>query len=166
MPARYALSKRKRVVILKGMASSAKSNVQALPSEPVNRLENEPAKIITRTEELHDKRPAKVLPSVPALFSSRPLLRDELQTETSISQEETVDACLPYLLCAQSSDIDHESHAFPRLKRQSHIEFLHGTLGQYSHYYTAYDASRPWVVYWALAGLCFLGEDVSPYRER
>jgi protein farnesyltransferase subunit beta len=28
------------------------------------------------------------------------------------------------------------------------------------------DASRPWMVYWALAGLSLLGEDVTRVRQR
>jgi protein farnesyltransferase subunit beta len=30
----------------------------------------------------------------------------------------------------------------------------------------AADATRPWMVYWALAGLSMLGEDVSEYASR
>ena len=32
--------------------------------------------------------------------------------------------------------------------------------------YIAYDALRPWVIYWSLTGLSVLGEDLTQWRDR
>ena len=108
----------------------------------------------------------KNLPTVPRLFTSKPLLQDPLQTETSISQEDTVEECLPYLTGAESEDVDFGTHGLPKLKRQLHIDFLYESLEENPSSYVGYDPSRPWIIYWALTGLCLLGEDISSYRER
>lgn len=50
--------------------------------------------------------------------------------------------------------------------KDKHIEYLYDSLEDYPEGFVTMDSSRPWMSYWALAGLMLLGEDVSKYRER
>ena len=109
---------------------------------------------------------ARGFSSVPSLFTALPILRDELQTETSLLQEDTVQECLPYLKGVVQGLQDLNTFGLPKLDRQAHIKYLRSTLEKYPSSYTGFDASRPWCLYWALTGLCMLGEDVSEYRSR
>lgn len=100
---------------------------------------------------------------IPDLFTSLPpFRRDHPQTDTTIAQDETVQLCLPLLIGVE----DQSSHGLPRLERERHVKFLHKSLRKLGASYVAMDASRPWQVYWSLAGLSMLGEDVQQYRER
>ena len=108
-------------------------------------------------------------PTVPDLFTQLPSIRDSLETDTSLLQDQTTQECLPCLAGTSdrnSSPQNINADGLPRLERDEHISYLHGTLTELPTGYVAYDASRPWIVYWALTGLCLLGEDVSGYRER
>lgn len=106
---------------------------------------------------------------IPQLFTTLPPIRDHLETETSILQDETAQECLPLLAGPEDSSrpiSDFNAHGLPRLKRAKHVEFLHRSLEELSSRHVGYDASRPWIIYWVLLGLCLLGEDVKQYRER
>ena len=108
-------------------------------------------------------------PAIPDLFTRLPPIRDPLETNSSLLQDETIQECLPCLVGTSNSSSGHGSinaHGLPRLERDGHIGYLHDSLTELPAGYVAYDASRPWIVYWALTGLCLLGEDVSGYRER
>lgn len=107
-------------------------------------------------------------PTIPKLFTSLPPIRDPLVTETSVVQDETVQSCLPFLAGAggSKSPSDFNAYGLPHLERRQHIRFLHTSLRDLPSGFVGYDASRPWIVYWALTGLALLGEDVSVYRER
>ena len=108
------------------------------------------------------------VPRLPTCISP-PTNRDPLVTETSILQDETVQACLPFLTGRNGigeNPSGHSAYGVPRLERQRHIAFLHGSLGTLPSETVALDASRPWMLYWALTGLSLLGEDISQYRER
>ncbi|KAL8755152.1 MAG: hypothetical protein Q9184_004883 [Pyrenodesmia sp. 2 TL-2023] len=109
---------------------------------------------------------APSLPPVPSLFTSWPPIHDELETETSESQDETVRECLPFLTGSVGSLHDYNGHGLPKLARDKHIHFLHGTLEMMPAAFVGFDASRPWIIYWALTALTLLGEDIQPYRER
>lgn len=106
------------------------------------------------------------LPSVPSLFATWPPIRDELETETSELQDETVQECLPFLHASLDPSVDREEHGLPRLARDKHIRFLHQSLEKLPADYVGFDAARPWIIYWALTALSLLGQDVEPYRER
>ena len=106
------------------------------------------------------------LPIVPSLFTNRPILQDSLATDTLLDQQDTVDDILPYLADIDGEDVEFNSHGLPKLQRQPHIKFLSQTLERLSGVYIGFDSSRPWIVYWALTGLCLLGQDVTRYRER
>ena len=106
-------------------------------------------------------------PAVPALFTSPPPIRDELITTSSEDQDETVQQCLPYLAGIadpRTTFLDFSADGVARLEREDHVRFLTGAL-QHARY-IAYDAQRPWCVYWALTGLSLLGEDLEEYRQR
>jgi protein farnesyltransferase subunit beta len=101
---------------------------------------------------------------VPDLFTSLPYIRDLLNTQSSQIQEETIQECLPFLSGLEPGAI-YNDYGVPHLERKRHIQFLHKSLKKLPAPYVAADASRPWMFYWALAGLSALGEDVSQYRE-
>jgi len=101
---------------------------------------------------------------VPDLFTSLPPIRDLLNTQSSQVQEETIQECLPFLSGVEPGATNND-HGVPHLERKRHIQFLHKSLKKLPAPYVAADASRPWMFYWALAGLSAMGEDVSQYRE-
>ena len=103
------------------------------------------------------------------LFTSFRPIRDSLQTRTSILQEETVEECLPLLTGSgelQQDSTGRRTGGIPRLERDKHIKFLRQSLEKLAAGYVGFDASRPWILYWVLAGLSLLAEDVQVYRER
>ena len=102
---------------------------------------------------------------IPDLFTSLPLIRDLLNTETSQIQEETIQECLPFLSGTEEG-ITYNDHGVPHLDRKRHIAFLHKSLRKLPAPFVAADASRPWMFYWALASLSTMGEDISQYREK
>ncbi|KAM0561224.1 hypothetical protein ACHAPJ_003729 [Fusarium lateritium] len=107
---------------------------------------------------------AGVEPSIPSLFTTEPLIRDSLPTESSRVQDATIDECLPYL---QAQEHDYcNSHGLPHLDRRRHVSFLHKQLGKLPGAFMSADPSRPWFFYWCLSALTLLGEDVEVYRER
>ena len=101
---------------------------------------------------------------VPPLFTGLPPVRDDLVTPSSQLQDATVKECLPYLGGA-AGRLDYNALGVPRLTREKHVAFLRRNLGALPAPYVGADASRPWILYWCLAGLTLLGEDVTPYRE-
>jgi len=102
---------------------------------------------------------------VPDIFTTIPPLRDFLETQTSYVQEQTIQECLPFLV-GQTMGLTYNDYGVPHLDRTRHIAFLHKSLKKLPAPYVAADASRPWMFYWALAGLSAMGEDISDYRER
>ncbi|PWY87705.1 CaaX farnesyltransferase beta subunit Ram1 [Aspergillus heteromorphus CBS 117.55] len=106
-------------------------------------------------------------PGVPSLFQESPVLLDALTTETSELQLETVNKCLPFLGGLHSSQPGpFNRFGVPSLRQHEHIGYLYESLEEYPAGFAGMDASRPWMVYWALAGLSLLGEDVTRFRER
>lgn len=106
---------------------------------------------------------------IPHHLVSFPPIRDALETESSRVQDETAEDCLALLLeCSHPRPSASTAGVYttPGLQRQKHISFLHGCLGQLPAAFVVADASRPWILYWALTGLHLLGEDVAQYRER
>ena len=102
---------------------------------------------------------------IPDLFTSLPPVRDLLNTESSLVQDETIQECLPFLSGVEEG-LRYNEHGVPHLDRKRHIAFLHKSLRKLPAPYVAADASRPWMFYWAMAGLSAMGEDISEYRER
>jgi protein farnesyltransferase subunit beta len=107
--------------------------------------------------------------SIPLHFTQPPSIQDHLTTETSSAQRETIAECLPLLNATDDpsrTPFDFNEHGVPRLDRKSHVDFLHRSLEELPAAFVAADASRPWMLYWALMGLYLLGEDVTHYRDR
>lgn len=106
--------------------------------------------------------------NLPHLFSHPSILKDDLVTATSEKQEKVLNACLDLLTNKDNAQemTDLNSHNLPKLQRTKHIKFLRNVLGKYPPPFQAMDAARPWLLYWALAGLTSLGVDVKSYKER
>ncbi|KAJ9151414.1 Protein farnesyltransferase subunit beta [Pleurostoma richardsiae] len=100
---------------------------------------------------------------IPDLFTSPPLVRDDLETTTSVAQDEVVESCLPYL-SGDHDEYDCNDHGVPHLDRKRHAKFLRTNLGKLPAPFIAADASRPWFLFWCLNGLSIMGEDISSYR--
>jgi protein farnesyltransferase subunit beta len=101
---------------------------------------------------------------IPTLFTTLPELRDVLITDTSEMQDATVEECLR-LLASPEGDLN--VHGISSLARSKHVKFLKRQLsGPFPEGFVALDASRPWMLYWALTGLYLLGEDLSEYRRQ
>lgn len=105
-------------------------------------------------------------PGIPALFTQPPPIRDPLITETVDLQNATLEKCLPFLKGIHSAQKDFNVYGVPALQRDLHAGFLYDALEDYPEGFVAMDASRPWIVYWALAGLAMLGEETTRFRER
>lgn len=92
-------------------------------------------------------------------------IRDALETETSLGQDDTHQIILPYLE-SNPNDFSLNMFGIPALQRQKHVPILKKMLGDYPPQFAAMDASRPWIVYWCLQSMTALGLDVSEYRKR
>lgn len=106
---------------------------------------------------------------VPGHFLRPPPLQDELTTATSESQQETLAQCLPLLGAVgdpSRNPFEFNEHGVPELRKEEHVDFLQENLSQFPAPFVGLDASRPWLVYWGLMGLYFLGEDVTLRRRQ
>ncbi|KAG4034023.1 hypothetical protein MFRU_003g00020 [Monilinia fructicola] len=102
---------------------------------------------------------------IPDTFKEYPPLREPLQTQTSRLQDKTIEECLPFLSGTEAG-LTYNPYGVPHLNRKKHVQFLHKQLQKLPSAFVAADASRPWMFYWALAGLSTLGQDISSYREK
>lgn len=112
---------------------------------------------------LKPKRPT-TLP--PWLTMNANLFDRDFQTDTSNKQQEVMKQCLPFLTGEDTQGLELNSYGIPKLRRFKHISFLEEVMGPMPAPYVAVDASRPWLFYWALQGLCTLGVDVRHYKDR
>ncbi|KAL1842918.1 hypothetical protein VTJ49DRAFT_3706 [Mycothermus thermophilus] len=101
---------------------------------------------------------------IPDLFTQYPIVRDALVTPTSQAQDETVEACLPFLRGESDKVTTYNEHGVASLNRETHLPFLRQWLGRLPGRLMGFDAGRPWFFYWCLAALTLLGEDVTQYR--
>ena len=103
------------------------------------------------------------------LLIQLPLIQDTLRTESSLLQDETTQECLPYLTSTHDTGNgpkNYNTYGLPCLERGEHVQYLQDSLEEHSSRMTALDASRAWILYWALAGLSLLGEDITLYHDR
>ncbi|KAF9890181.1 CAAX farnesyltransferase (FTase) subunit beta [Aspergillus nanangensis] len=106
-------------------------------------------------------------PGVPALFTEPPAIQDTLITETTELQNDTINKCVPFLKGIHSSQKGPwNQYGVPALTRDEHIGYLYDSLEEYPAAFVSIDASRPWMSYWALAGLSLLGQGVRSFRSR
>ena len=103
-------------------------------------------------------------PQVPELYTTAPPIRDNLTTDTSVSQGDVVKQCLPRLIACSRSLAGVNPYGIPSLEREDHIRFTQDAI-DYARY-IAYDPVRPWVIYWSLTALSLLGEHVELYQPR
>lgn len=94
------------------------------------------------------------------------LFHDDLVTVTSEAQDKVTAQCLPLLTLSDTKGLPLNPYGLPALRREAHKKFLLKQLDQLPAPYAAIDASRPWLFYWTMAGLSFLGEDVSGFNQR
>jgi protein farnesyltransferase subunit beta len=99
------------------------------------------------------------------LESVRIPIKEDLQTSTSKTQDETLQVILPFLE-GNPNDFPLNSHGIPTLQRSKHVPYLEDALDDYPGAFAMMDASRPWIIYWAMQGLTALGEDVSEHQRR
>ena len=104
------------------------------------------------------------LQPAPELFTNPPRIKDALTTQSLTAQYEVIDQCLPYLTGEEADPSRLNSQSIPKLEREKHIDFLEKAIKNAR--FVVFDASRPWVVYWSLTGLCILGRNIEVYRER
>lgn len=135
---------------------------------------------LQQREKQHQKRPGSrstsshgkmasqaAQPGIPVLFTQPPPIRDPLVTETIDLQDATLSKCLPFL--KGISDVQKgpfNARGVPALQRDDHVEYLFDSLEDYPEGFVSMDSSRPWMLYWGLAGLTLLGEDVSRVQQR
>ena len=145
--------------------SGSSQNRQPHLAEPSSRLGEEVVDSVFKSQRFSTMSAKAARASmVPDLFTSPPHIRDLLNTQSSQIQEETIQECLPFLSGIEPG-ASYNDYGVPHLERKHHIQFLHKSLKKLPAPYVAADASRPWMFYWALAGLSALGEDISQYRE-
>lgn len=94
------------------------------------------------------------------------LFHDELVTTTSEAQQKVTAECLPLLTEEDTGIFSLNTYGLPHLRRDQHASFLRAQLERLPAQYQVIDASRPWLFYWTMAGLSFLGQDVSSYRDQ
>lgn len=153
------LRRKRKVVFLNSSPKSQLPTPETTQSAELRRLSLEEEAM---AEEEVPKSPDA--PPIPSLFSHYPLIRDELETESSKVQDESIDECLPFLT---ASEYDLNVFGVPQLMREKHVAFLsHALTEKYPPPFVAMDASKAWIPYWALTGLYALGEDPSEYREQ
>ncbi|KAK5706284.1 CAAX farnesyltransferase (FTase) subunit beta [Elasticomyces elasticus] len=115
---------------------------------------------------LHPQPQRKVLEIPPWIFDTNELFHNDVSTPSRAALDKTSAECLRFLTLLDTQGLPLNSHGLPRLRRKPHADFLRFFLGPLQTGFTAMDASRPWLFYWCLAGLSFLDEDVSEYKER
>ncbi|KAJ5669405.1 hypothetical protein N7462_010475 [Penicillium macrosclerotiorum] len=119
------------------------------------------------TQEPQEPQEPRPRPGIPAVFTQPPPIRDPLVTETTDLQDATLAKCLAFLKGIHPSQKGaFNACGVPALQRDDHVAYLYDSLEDYPTGFVAMDASRPWMVYWALAGLTLLGEDPTRFRER
>ena len=101
---------------------------------------------------------------VPELFTSLPPIKDPLVTDTSRSQDETAEHCLPCHAGTTEFGFNRNPQGIPRLNHEDHVGFVSDNIQNAR--YIAYDALRPWIIYWSLTALSVLGEDLTQWRDR
>jgi protein farnesyltransferase subunit beta len=150
--------------------TSASARLEELLSRPVSsgdQNDDDYVEEIGRSFEPRVTMSAKTAAAsmIPEMFTTLPVIQDLLRTETSEDQIDTAQEVLPFLSGLEDG-LEYNVHGVPHLDRRRHMKFLHKSVQNLPAPYVAADASRPWLMYWALAALSTLGEDVSSYRER
>lgn len=172
MPNRAPLrnKRRKAQVKSKNMASSQSSRLEELRASSVRYEDLADRRIVELSDSENDyddmgtATPAEVA-NITYLESVTIPIIDAYKTETSHTQDETLEVVLPFLQ-GNPNGFPLNDFGLPQLQRPKHVRFLSQCLGDYPSMMAVMDASRPWLVYWSLAGMSTLGEDISEFQER
>lgn len=132
-------------------------------SAAVHRLYSDPANMAAVSASASHSNPASVVP--PRYIRPIPL-HDALKTATSDAEDATVAACLPLLRGEGPGQRGFNAFGVPELCRNAHVAFCFDALEDYPAPFVTVDASRPWMICWALTGLSLLDEDVTFLRRR
>ncbi|KAI5301111.1 CAAX farnesyltransferase (FTase) subunit beta, partial [Ascosphaera pollenicola] len=87
-------------------------------------------------------------------------------TKTSLDQDATVAACLAHLRAEDQPKRQYNRYGVHKLLRYRHVEMLYDMLEDFPKSFVTLDASRPWMIYWAMNSLAMLGEDLTHLRRR
>ncbi|KAL8729817.1 MAG: hypothetical protein Q9181_004863 [Wetmoreana brouardii] len=157
-----------RAAIEKPTGQTADTDVNFICTSTVKHSIRPPKSAVKHAVQRHTQMAVETpaLPPIPDLFTKWPSIRDELETESSEIQDETVRECLPFLNDSVAPLSDYGDQGLPSPAREKHIRFLHRCLGTLPAAFVGQDAARPWIVYWVLTALSLLGEDIVHYRER
>jgi protein farnesyltransferase subunit beta len=172
MPIRAPLRNKRRKIQAKSnnMASPQNSRLDELRASSI-RYEDLPERRVVELsdsdndyEDMGTATPAEAA-NITYLQSVTIPITDTYETETSATQEETLEVVLPFLQ-GNPNDFPLSEFGLPLLQRPKHIRFLSQCLGDYPAMMSVMDASRPWLVYWSLAGMSALGDDISGFQDR
>jgi protein farnesyltransferase subunit beta len=117
-------------------------------------------------QNVHGWMASKLPPNLPFYFASPGPLQDDLETSTSAAQEKTMREVIDLMTGKGQTMTNVNAYGLPHLLKDKHAGFLRTILGRYPPPFQVMDASRPWLLYWALNGLRTLGVDVSEYKQR
>lgn len=81
-----------------------------------------------------------------------------LETKTLRDQRETEELCIPLLEQA-------DNPAKFKFFKDKHAKFLRAMIGNLSSAFVSLDASRPWMIFWAVNGLALMGIDTSDLSD-
>ncbi|VVT53067.1 uncharacterized protein SAPINGB_P003387 [Magnusiomyces paraingens] len=111
---------------------------------------------ILKNRSKHLNKAMSPLPHIP-IYSN--LVEDTLPTVTTFDQQDTEEVCL------EAFRSEPLTLLLQKLQRDAHIKFLQFHIGKLPAQMAKLDASRPWIIYWALNALCVLDADVSDFEE-
>lgn len=117
-------------------------------------------------QNVHGWMASKLPPNLPFYFAAPGPLQDDLKTTTSAAQEKTMREVIDLMTGKAQTMTNVNAYGLPHLLKDKHAAFLRTILGRYPPPFQVMDASRPWLLYWALNGLRTLGVDVSEYKQR
>lgn len=117
-------------------------------------------------QNVHGWMASKLPPNLPFYFARPGPLQDDLETTTSAAQEKTMREVIDLMTGKGQTMTNVNAYGLPHLLKDKHAAFLRTILGRYPPPFQVMDASRPWLLYWALNGLRTLGVDVSEYKQR
>lgn len=105
----------------------------------------------------------KMSPSAHRYLFPDKTVEEELETESSVLQDQTAEECIPFLT-SEASGLN--ASGLPTLSREKHVRFLRHWLGRLPAGFAVLDASRPWILHWCLNGLALLGDELTEFEDR
>jgi protein farnesyltransferase subunit beta len=160
MPIRVPLRKKRAVHFRKMATEEPSNNSNSNADAQVEELSDEEIMSVSQPAVTQESQNIPI----PLLFTTQPPIRDALVTESTEMQDGTLEELLPFLTEPEG---DLNVFGISQLIRKKHTNYLKMMLrGPYPKQFVAADATRPWMLYWALAALSVLEVDLSEFRER